>query len=93
MGLLSPAEMIVARVVSHKDYEREVLLALQAFGLFEFIDVTQHASIVDVKKSRDEETVFVALDRIMKMIDSLGLDSSRRAGPKIEIDDRKITDS
>jgi V/A-type H+-transporting ATPase subunit I len=93
MGLLSPAEMIVARVVSHKDYEREVLLALQAFGLFEFIDVTQHASIVDVKRSRDEETVFVALDRIMKMIDSLDLDSTRRAGPKIEIDDRKISDS
>ena len=93
MGLLSPAEMIVARVVSHKDYEREVLLALQAFGRFEFIDVTQQAGIVDVKRSRDEETVFVALDRIMKVIDSLGLESSRRTGSRIEVDDRRITDS
>jgi vacuolar-type H+-ATPase subunit I/STV1 len=93
MGLLSPAEMIVARVVSHKDYEREVLLALQAFGRFEFIDVTQQAAIVDVKRSRDEETVFVALDRIMKVIDSLALESSRRIGSRAEVDDRKITDS
>ncbi|MHA2042284.1 MAG: hypothetical protein ACW975_10510, partial [Candidatus Thorarchaeota archaeon] len=93
MGLLSPAEMIVARVVSHKDYEREVLLALQAFGRFEFIDVTQQAAIVDVKRSRDEETVFVALDRIMKVIDSLALVSSRRIGSRAEVDDRKITDS
>jgi V/A-type H+-transporting ATPase subunit I len=93
MGLLSPAEMIVARVVSHKDYEREVLLALQAFGRFEFIDVTQQAGIVDVRRSRDEETVFVALDRIMKVIDSLGLESSRRTGSRIKVDDRRITDS
>jgi V/A-type H+-transporting ATPase subunit I len=93
MGLLSPAEMIVARVVSHKDYEREVLLALQTFGRFEFIDVTKQASIVDVKRSRDEETVFVALDRIVKLVDSLGLESSRRTGSKIEVDDRKIANS
>ncbi|MFW9889245.1 MAG: V-type ATP synthase subunit I [Candidatus Thorarchaeota archaeon] len=93
MGLLSPAEMIIARVVSHKDYERELLLALQAFGRFEFIDVTQQAGIVDVKRSRDEETVFIALDRIMKVIDSLSLEPSRRTGARIEVDDRKITDS
>ncbi|MHA2602854.1 MAG: V-type ATP synthase subunit I [Candidatus Thorarchaeota archaeon SMTZ1-83] len=92
MGLrMSPAEMIIARVVSHKDYEREVLLALEEFGHFEFIDVTHQATVVEVKRSREEETVFVASDRLTKILHSLGIDPGRASGIRIEIDDRELT--
>lgn len=92
MGLrMSPAEMIIARVVSHKDYEREVLLALEEFGHFEFIDVTRQATVVEVKRSRNEETVFVASDRLTKILHSLGIEPGRASGIKVEIDDRELT--
>ncbi len=90
---ISPAEMVVARVVSHQDYEREVLLALEDFGRFEFIDVTRQASIVEVKRSRDEETVFVASDRLAKLVDSLGLEPGRGTGIRVEVDDSEVTRS
>ncbi|MHA2432140.1 MAG: V-type ATP synthase subunit I [Candidatus Thorarchaeota archaeon] len=94
MGLrMSPAEMIIARVVSHIDYEREVLLALEEFGLFEFIDVTRQATVVEVKRSRDEETVFVADDRLAKVLVSLGMKPGRGTGIRVEIDDRTLSGS
>lgn len=85
--------MIVARVVSHRDYEREVLLALEEFARFEFIDVTQQASIVDVQRTRDEESVFVALERVVRLVDSLGLETGRKSSSRITIDDMKLTNS
>ncbi len=94
MGLrMSPAEMIIGRVVSHKDYEREVLLALEEFGHFEFIDVTRQATVVEVKRSRDEETVFAASDRLTRVLDSLGIETGRASGIKVEIDDRELSGS
>ena len=44
--------MIVAKVVSHKDFERQVLMSLEEFSLFEFIDVRRQAGIVDVKRKQ-----------------------------------------
>ncbi|MFX1369515.1 MAG: hypothetical protein ACFFAY_13035, partial [Promethearchaeota archaeon] len=94
MGLgLSPAKMLVARVVTHRDLERELILALERFARFEFIDVTQQAKLVDVKRSRDEETVFVAFDRINKIMDSLGLEPTRGLGKRIAVDDSKLAGS
>ncbi|NHJ13017.1 MAG: hypothetical protein EAX95_05035 [Candidatus Thorarchaeota archaeon] len=94
MGLrMSPAEMLVARVVTHRDLERELLLALGKFGLFEFIDVTRQAAAIEVKRSRDEETVFVVLERITKVIDSLGIELGRGIGSRIEISDTTLQDT
>lgn len=93
MGLLSPQKMIVAKVVSHRDFERPVKQALEEFGLFEFIDVRRQAGLIDVKRSREEETVFAAQDRILKIIDLLGLDSTRRSGSRVEVNDVTIEDS
>ncbi|MFQ5831970.1 MAG: V-type ATP synthase subunit I [Candidatus Thorarchaeota archaeon] len=90
---ISPTEMVVARVVSHRDYEREVLLALEEFGRFEFIDVTRQASIVEVKRFQDEETVFVASDRLAKVVDSLGLEPGRGTGIRVEVDDSEVSRS
>jgi V/A-type H+-transporting ATPase subunit I len=85
--------MIIARVVSHKDYEREVLLALEEFGHYEFIDVTRQATVVEVKRTRDEETVFVGSDRLIKVLDSLGIEPSRSSAVRVEIDDRELSGS
>jgi V/A-type H+-transporting ATPase subunit I len=85
--------MLVARVVTHRDLERKLVLALEHFSRFEFIDVTQQASIVDVKRSRDEETVFVALDRIAKIMESLGLETGPGFEDKIGINDTELSSS
>ena len=82
--------MIVAKVVSHRDLERRVLLALEKFGSFEFIDVRRQAGLIDVKRTRDEETVFSALDRVEKIVDTLGLSPEKRSGKLLEIDDSTL---
>ncbi len=82
--------MIVAKVVSHRDLERRVLLALEEFGSFEFIDVRRQAGLIEVKRNRDEETVFSALDRVEKIVDTLELSPERRSGKLLEIDDSTL---
>jgi hypothetical protein len=52
MGLLSPEKMIVAKVVSHRDLERRVLLALEEYGSFEFIDVRRQAGLIELEMKR-----------------------------------------
>jgi V/A-type H+-transporting ATPase subunit I len=93
MGFLSPEKMIVAKVVTHRDLERQAMLAIEEFGSFEFIDVRRQAGLTEVKRTRDEETVFAALDRLEKVVDALGLSTDRRHGKVIEIDDSIIQNS
>ena len=94
MGIqMSPREMIVAKVVSHKDFERQVLMSLEEFSLFEFIDVRRQAGIVDVKRTRQEETVYAALDRIAKVLESLGIDNAKRTGVYTSVDDTTLDNS
>lgn len=85
--------MLVAKVVSHKDLERKLILALEEFGLFEPIDVRHQAGILEVKRTREEETVFAVSDRISNIIESLGLNPSRGIGIRTEVDDRELSDS
>ncbi len=93
MGLISPEKMIVAKIVSHRDLEREVLLAIEEFGDFEFIDVRRQAGLVDIKKTKEEESVFMASDRLEKLVTSLGLKPLRRAGHVQEVDDSILSKS
>jgi V/A-type H+-transporting ATPase subunit I len=93
MGFLSPEKMIVAKIVTHRDLERQTLLAIEEFGSFEFIDVRRQAGLAEVKRTRDEETVFAAFDRLEKVVDALGLLTDRRHGKVIEIDDSTIQSS
>jgi V/A-type H+-transporting ATPase subunit I len=93
MGLLSPEKMIVAKVVSHRDLERRVLLALEEYGSFEFIDVRRQAGLIEVKRTRDEETVFSVLDRLDKIVNTLELSSGIRSSKLIEIDDSDLQNS
>ena len=51
--------------------ELSFILALEEFGFLEFIDVRQQAGIINVQKTRDEETVFVASERLSTIIESL----------------------
>ncbi len=85
--------MLVAKVISHKDLDRKMILALEEFGLFEPIDVRHQAGIIDTKRTRDEESVFAVSDRILTIIESLGLDTSRSSRERITIDDREISGS
>lgn len=85
--------MLVAKVVSHRDLERKMILALEEYGLFEPIDVRHQAGILEVKRSRDEETVFAASERLLVILESLGLDPSRGIGKRAPVDDRRIQDS
>ncbi len=85
--------MLVAKVVTHRDFERQMILALEEFGLFEPIDVRHQAGILEGTRTRDEETVFAVSDRLSLVIESLGLDASRGIGKRIEVEDRLIADS
>ncbi len=93
MGLMSPEKMIVAKIVSHRDRERQVLLGIDEFGAFEFLDVRRQAGLVEVKRSREEETVFTALERLDKIVVSLDLDPHRSTGHVQEIDDSTLSQS
>ncbi|MHA2353075.1 MAG: V-type ATPase 116kDa subunit family protein, partial [Candidatus Thorarchaeota archaeon] len=94
MGLrMSPEKMIVAKVVSHKDFERQVLMSLEEFSLFEFIDVRRQAGLIDVTRTRDEETVYSAFERLTKVLESLGMDSAKRTGVYTEVDDKILENS
>ena len=85
--------MIVAKVVSHKDFERQVLLSLEEFSLFEFIDVRRQAGIVDVKRTRQEETALSALEQLAKILESLEVDYTRRTGVYTDVDDSTLDNS
>ncbi len=85
--------MIVAKVVSHRDFEREVLMSLEEFSLFEFIDVRRQAGIVDVKRTRDEETAYSALERLTKVLESLEVDYTKRTGVYTEVNDTTLEGS
>ncbi|OLS27243.1 MAG: hypothetical protein ThorAB25_20430 [Candidatus Thorarchaeota archaeon AB_25] len=85
--------MIVAKVVSHRDFERQVLMSLEEFSLFEFIDVRRQAGIVDVKRTRDEETAYSALERLTKVLESLEVDYTKRTGVYTEVNDTTLEDS
>ena len=93
MGLMSPEKMIVAKIVSHRDFERQVLLGIEEFGAFEFLDIRRQAGLVEVKRSRDEETVFSVLDRLEKVVLSLDLNPHRSSGQVLEIDDSSLQKS
>ncbi|MHA3963002.1 MAG: V-type ATP synthase subunit I [Candidatus Thorarchaeota archaeon SMTZ1-45] len=90
---MSPQEMIVAKVVSHKDFERQVLKSIEEFALFEFIDVRRQAGIVDVKRTREEETVYSALERLTKILESLEIDNTKRTGVYTEVEDTTLQNS
>jgi V/A-type H+-transporting ATPase subunit I len=90
---MSPREMIVAKVVSHRDFERQVLMSLEKFSLFEFIDVRRQAGIVDVKRTRQEETVYSALERLAKVLESLQIDQAKRTGAYTDVDDSTLDNS
>lgn len=90
---MSPEKMIVAKVVSHRERERSVLLALEEFKFFEFIDVRRQAGLVEVKRTREEETVFTALDRLDKIVTSLDLKTGKRTGSYVEVDDSSLQKS
>jgi len=90
---MSPQEMIVAKVVSHKDFERQVLQSIEAFALFEFIDVRRQAGIVDVKRTREEETVYSALERLTKILESLDIDYTKRTGVYTDVEDTTLQNS
>ncbi|MHA1965618.1 MAG: V-type ATP synthase subunit I [Candidatus Thorarchaeota archaeon] len=93
MGRMSPQKMIVAKVVSHRDFERQVLMSLEEFSLFEFIDVRRQAGIVDVKRTRNEETAYSALERLTKVLESLDVDYSKRTGVYTDVDDATLENS
>ncbi len=90
---MSPEKMVVAKVISHRDLERQVLLALEEFGAFEFLDVRRQAGLVEIKKTREEETVFTALDRLEKLVTSLDLNPSRSTGQVLEVNDSALNNS
>ena len=90
---MSPENMIVAKVVSHRDFERQVLMSLEQFSLFEFIDVRRQAGIVDVKRTRDEETAYSAHERLTKVLESLEVDYRKRTGVYTEVNDTTLENS
>ncbi len=89
---ISPAKMVVARVVSHRSLEREVLRALEDFGHFQFIDVPRQAGIVKVELTREENTVISAMGRVTRLLDLLRLEPSVRSGSPLRVEEGSIKD-
>lgn len=90
---MSPVKMLVAKVITHRDFDRKLILALEEFGLLELMDVRHQAGIADIKKTREEQTVYSAQDRLSRIIEILGIDPERRIGKPVEIDDHTLTQS
>jgi len=90
---MRPETTLVAKVVSHRDLERQVILALGQFSQFEFIDVRLQAEFLEVKKSEIEEDVLDALERLSKVVALLGIDLRKSSGQRIEIDDSTLEKS
>jgi len=55
--------------------------------------ISQQAGLIEVKRNREEETVFTALDRLEKLVSTLDLDSDRSTGQLLEIDDSTLKNS
>ena len=85
---MSPAEMLIANVISRKGLDREVILALEDFGMFEFIDIARRDT--ELEKSREEKTVYEAIDRIEAIVEYLDLDPRSMVGEPISIDESDI---
>jgi V/A-type H+-transporting ATPase subunit I len=94
MGLnMSPVKMLVAKLVTRIDLERQLIVSLEEFGLFEPIDIRQQVGFIEIKKSREEESVYVILDQLTEMIGSLGLNVNRHIGQRVPVDDGELSDS
>jgi len=94
MGLnMSPVKMLVAKVATRLDLERQLIVSLEEFSLFEPIDIRQQVGYIEIRKSREEESVFVILDQLTEMINSLGLNVSRHIGQRVPVDDGELSDS
>lgn len=87
---MSPGEMLVSKIVSRKELDREVILALEEFGNFEFIDLTQQAKVGEVEKSRQEKTVYAAIERVQSLVDNLGLNPETEKGSPIAIEEEDL---
>lgn len=85
--------MLVAKVVTHKDLERKMILALEEFGLFEPIDVRMQAGILEVQRTSEEETAFALSERMSAVVESFSLDTSRGRSARIEVQNQMLSDS
>ena len=85
--------MMIAKVVAHRDLEREVIVALEEFGLFEFIDVRHQIGVTELRRSRDEEAVFAGLDRCNSLVSFLKLDVQHHSGMMDDVNDINLSDS
>ena len=94
MGLnMSPVKMLVAKVATRIDLERQLIMSIEEFGLFEPIDIRQQVGFVEIKKSREEESVYVIMDQLNEMIGALGLNVNRSVGQRVPVDDGELSDS
>ncbi|RDE13230.1 MAG: hypothetical protein C4K49_08885 [Candidatus Thorarchaeota archaeon] len=90
---MSPAKMMVAKVVAHRDLERQVIVALEEFGFFEFIDVRHQVGVTELKRSRDEDAVFAGLDRYNSLVSFLKLDVHHYSATMDDVNDASLADS
>jgi V/A-type H+-transporting ATPase subunit I len=90
---ISPVKMAVAKLATRRDLDRQLLLTLEEFGLFEPIDIRQQITIQEPKKTREEESVIILYGQLTEMINSLGLDVNCRTSQRIPITDGELADS
>jgi len=87
---MSPGEMLVGKIVSRKELAREVILAVEEFGNFEFIDFTQQARIEEIEKSREEKTIYAAIERVESLVKALDLNPELEKETPIAINERNL---
>jgi V/A-type H+-transporting ATPase subunit I len=85
--------MLVAKITTQIDLERQLIKSLEEFGLFEPIDIRQQVGFVEISKSREEESVYAILDQLTEMIGALGLNVKRHRGKRVPVDDGELSDS
>nr|MDO8081796.1 V-type ATPase 116kDa subunit family protein [Candidatus Freyarchaeota archaeon] len=91
------AEMGIIKVISHKDYERDLLRCLHEIGEVELIDILEQRTSAATELSEKEQSVYKVLNDIQRHVDYLelaqyvpGIAAKIRGKKRYLVDDKKL---
>ncbi|MEM2145400.1 MAG: hypothetical protein QW279_08560, partial [Candidatus Jordarchaeaceae archaeon] len=93
----SAAEMGIIKIISHKDYERDLLRCLHEIGEVELIDILEQRTSAATTLSEEEQSVYKLLNDIQRLVDYLelaqyvpGIAAKIREEKRYLVDDKKL---
>jgi vacuolar-type H+-ATPase subunit I/STV1 len=93
----SPAEMGIIKIISHKDYERDLMRCLHETGNVELISAPEQSASTATPLSDEEQSVFKVLNEVQRQVDYFklsqyvpGIAAKVRGKKRYLVDDRKL---